>query len=107
MDLVLWILPKCRQGGGGGGPKCRKLCRRHLSMAPNLTIPNPANQGAPDPVQRGDGSAEPALRVPPDEAEGGADQGDVRDPQQHQGHQAQRVGGELPEEDRAHQARRV
>ena len=31
--LVLWILPKCRQGGGGG-PKSRKLCRRHLSMAP-------------------------------------------------------------------------
>ena len=25
MNLVLWILPKCRQGGGG--PKSRKLCR--------------------------------------------------------------------------------
>ena len=36
MDLVLWILPKCRQGGGGG-PKSRKLCRRHLSMAPYET----------------------------------------------------------------------
>ena len=33
VDLVLWILPKCRQGGGGG-PKSQKLCRRHLSMAP-------------------------------------------------------------------------
>ena len=34
MDLVLWILPKCRQGGRG--PKSRKLCRRHLSMAPKV-----------------------------------------------------------------------
>ena len=38
MDLVLWILPKCRQGGGGG-PKSRKLCRRHLSMAPKMAPP--------------------------------------------------------------------
>ena len=30
VDLVLWILPKCRQGG----PKSQKFCRRHLSMAP-------------------------------------------------------------------------
>ena len=32
-------------------------------------------KGAADPVQRGDGSAEPAVRVAADEAEGGADQG--------------------------------
>ena len=36
-----------------------------------------------------------------------APQGDVRDSQQHQDHQAQRLGGELPEEDRENQARRV
>ena len=34
VDLVLWILPKCRQRGGGG-PKSQKLCRCHLSIAPN------------------------------------------------------------------------
>ena len=36
VDVVLWILPKCRQGGGG--PKSQKLCRRHLSMAPKTDI---------------------------------------------------------------------
>ena len=34
MDSALWIWPECRQGGGG--LKSQKLCRRHLSMAPNL-----------------------------------------------------------------------
>ena len=32
MDLVLWIWPECRQGGGC--QKSQKLCRRHLSMSP-------------------------------------------------------------------------
>ena len=32
VDLVLCIWPECRQEEGG--PKSRKLCRRHLSMAP-------------------------------------------------------------------------
>ena len=32
VDLVLCIWPECRQEEGG--PKFRKLCRRHLSMAP-------------------------------------------------------------------------
>ena len=53
VDLVLWILPKCRQGGGGG-PEFRKLCRRHLSMAPKKTCPlpcfrrNPVVEDGPD-----------------------------------------------------------
>ena len=37
MDLVLWIWPECRQGGGGvQNPE--KLCRRHLGMAPPLPL---------------------------------------------------------------------
>ena len=54
VDLVLWILPKCRQGGGGG-PKSRKLCRRHLSMAPN---------GAPKPLCMINGAGNLAFFFP-------------------------------------------
>ena len=32
VNSVLWIRPKCRQGGGGGrGQKCQKFCRRHCT----------------------------------------------------------------------------
>ena len=31
---------KCRQGGGGG-QKTGKICRHHLSMAPNNVFPMP------------------------------------------------------------------
>ena len=35
VDLVLWICQNVDKGGGG--PKYRKLCRRHLNMAPKWT----------------------------------------------------------------------
>ena len=58
MDLVLWIWPECRQGGGGvQNPE--KLCRRHLGMTP----PSFAARTMPDrPTESGWGMLEKSKR---------------------------------------------
>ena len=63
LDLVLWILPKCRQGGGGG-PKSQKLCRRHLSMVPTLYEHHRARAAATfqSHYHNGGGKAEPFIQ---------------------------------------------